>query len=238
MVILFAGGWLWSDQVEAPQQELARGEPLVIPSVRLLTPEEFEQLTKPKPRTNMRTTVKPPPVAIAEPLPVDVTAKPVAVRLPGLTVEPKRDDTRPLPDPAKADMPDYQIRPIAIDPPTDQPTDDSPPKPVPTQAKPTPPASTDKPQGVSRGAEIVDLPSPKYPTISRRLGEQGVVLLGATVDASGRANNIKLVRGPGHPRLVTAAIDALRQARFRPALRNGQPTTQYVEIPYSFQLRD
>jgi protein TonB len=84
--------------------------------------------------------------------------------------------------------------------------------------------------------EIVNLPTPEYPPRSRRLGEEGRVLLEVEVLADGRAGKIRMLQAPDFPRLVEAAIEAAKNARFRPATRDGQPVCAVVEIAIRFRL--
>jgi len=90
--------------------------------------------------------------------------------------------------------------------------------------------------GVRTGAEVVDLPAPEYPLRSRRLGEEGLVLVEVEVLANGRAGTVRVVRAPPYPRLVDAAVKAVRSAKFKPAAARGTPVPSLVEIPIRFQL--
>jgi protein TonB len=91
--------------------------------------------------------------------------------------------------------------------------------------------------GVSHGAKAVDLPSPTYPQASRAAGEQGVVLIEAMVDASGRVRQMRVIESPGYPLLESAAKSAMRQARFKPAMLDGSPVACTVCVPFRFVLR-
>jgi TonB family protein len=85
-------------------------------------------------------------------------------------------------------------------------------------------------------AEVLLLPAPEYPPRSRRLGEEGTVLLEIEVLPDGAIGQVRVVEAPAYPRLVSAAIEAVRQARFRPASRNGVPVSSSVEVPIRFRL--
>jgi protein TonB len=84
--------------------------------------------------------------------------------------------------------------------------------------------------------EIVNLPTPEYPPRSRRLGEEGLVLLEVEVLPDGRAGKVRVVHAPDYPRLVAAAVEAVRAAKFRPATRGGRPICAVVEVPIRFRL--
>jgi protein TonB len=85
-------------------------------------------------------------------------------------------------------------------------------------------------------AEIASLPTPEYPPRSRRLGEEGLVLLEVEVLPDGRAGTVRVLRAPDYPRLVDAAIEAVRSAAFRPATTDGRPVRAFVEVPIRFRL--
>jgi protein TonB len=84
--------------------------------------------------------------------------------------------------------------------------------------------------------EIVSLPTPEYPPRSRRLGEEGLVLLEVEVLPDGRVGTVRVLQAPDYPRLVDAAIEAVRSAAFRPATTDGRPVRAFVEVPIRFRL--
>lgn len=79
-------------------------------------------------------------------------------------------------------------------------------------------------------------PPTVYPVVSRRLGEQGEVLLGLHVLADGRIAEVEVRRSSGHPRLDRAAMDAARRWRLLPARRDGQPVELWHEWLVAFRL--
>jgi protein TonB len=97
-------------------------------------------------------------------------------------------------------------------------------------------SATEAEPGVRTGVEVLDLPRPRYPLMSRRRGEEGLVLLRVEVLASGRAGTIEVLRDPGFPRLTEAALQAVRKARFRAATQAGTPAKDTVQIPFRFVL--
>ena len=82
----------------------------------------------------------------------------------------------------------------------------------------------------------VDQPQPVYPTVSRRLGEQGKVTLRVKVDESGYCTAIAVSQSSGHQRLDQAALDAVQRWIFQPGTRNGVPVSLSVNIPVLFRL--
>jgi protein TonB len=85
-------------------------------------------------------------------------------------------------------------------------------------------------------ADYLDNPAPAYPALSRRLGEQGRVLLRVLVNAKGRAEEVELRTPSGHARLDEAARDTVRRWRFVPARRGAEAVAAWVLIPISFRL--
>jgi periplasmic protein TonB len=88
-------------------------------------------------------------------------------------------------------------------------------------------------QGVTRGSLIQKI-EPAYPVIARTARIQGEVVLAAIISKTGEIQNLVLVSG--HPMLVPAAIEAVRQWRYRPFLLNGEPVEVDTTITVTFQL--
>ncbi|MBL8517936.1 MAG: energy transducer TonB [Betaproteobacteria bacterium] len=85
-------------------------------------------------------------------------------------------------------------------------------------------------------ADYLINPAPTYPPVSRRLMEQGKVLLHVRVDAQGLPTQIELKRGSGFSRLDDAALATVQRWRFVPGKRNGVPESMWVEVPIEFRL--
>ncbi len=107
----------------------------------------------------------------------------------------------------------------------------------PSEGSPRPAAVVPERQRALVAAEVVSLPTPEYPPRSRRLGEEGLVVLEVEVLPNGRAGDVRILQAPDYPRLVAAAIEAVRQAQFKPATSDGTPIRSLIEIPVRFQLR-
>jgi TonB family protein len=84
-------------------------------------------------------------------------------------------------------------------------------------------------------AEIIYKPTPAYTQEARGLKIEGEVLLEAVLEASGSLHVIRVVRGLGHG-LDDNAIKAAQQIRFKPALKDGQPSDSTVVLHIIFQL--
>jgi protein TonB len=81
-------------------------------------------------------------------------------------------------------------------------------------------------------------PEPEYPSLSRRLREQGLVRLRVHVTEGGRAGEVTLHTSSGFDRLDRAALEAVKRWRFRPARRAGTPVASWVVVPVRFELQD
>lgn len=110
------------------------------------------------------------------------------------------------------------------------------------QAAPAPaaPAANDadwSPPRPASAAGYANTP-PRYPAASRRLGEQGRVLLALLIDIDGRVQEASVRQSSGYSRLDRAALDAVRSWRFEPARRAGKPQAAWHEQPVVFDLKD
>jgi TonB family protein len=84
-------------------------------------------------------------------------------------------------------------------------------------------------------AEILSKPVPLYTAEARAQRIEGEVLLEAVFEATGKIRVLKVVRGLGHG-LDDAAVNAAEQIRFKPALKDGQPSDSTVVLHIIFQL--
>lgn len=84
-------------------------------------------------------------------------------------------------------------------------------------------------------AEILSKPTPVYTSEARAKKIEGEVLLEVVFEASGKIHVVRVVRGLGHG-LDDSAVHAAEQIRFKPALRNGQPSDSTALIHIVFQL--
>jgi periplasmic protein TonB len=85
-------------------------------------------------------------------------------------------------------------------------------------------------------ADYLENPAPAYPALSRRLGEQGKVILRVLVNPAGAADEVLVRNSSGHARLDDAARDTVRRWKFVPARRGAEPVAAWVLIPISFRL--
>lgn len=101
-----------------------------------------------------------------------------------------------------------------------------------SSAPPGPP----QPKLVTSGVEYIQPPSPVYPPMSRRMGEEGTVTLRVLVNERGRAERAEISKSSGVPRLDEAARQAAMRTVFKPYMENGKPMPMLVNVPISFQL--
>lgn len=88
-------------------------------------------------------------------------------------------------------------------------------------------------QGVSQGL-ITKRVQPTYPTNALRMHIEGNVELMATIAKSGNITSIKVVSG--EPMLAEAALQAVKQWKYRPYLLNGEPVEIQTQITVKFKL--
>lgn len=171
----------------------------------------------------------------------------------GVLVAPEPEPAPPPPKPEPKPVP--TPKPVAK--PTPKPT----PKPEPVrevaqepvqQAAPTPPAppsapvqqATPAPEAPApvtpprTDAAHLNNPAPQYPALSRRLGEQGRVMLDVYILPDGSVGEIKLNRSSGFPRLDNAALQAVKTWKYVPAKRGGKPIPFWYVQPVSFVLNN
>ena len=84
-------------------------------------------------------------------------------------------------------------------------------------------------------AEILSKPTPIYTDEARAKRIEGEVLLEVVFEATGRLRVVRVVRGLGHG-LDENAVRAAEQIRFKPALRDGQPSDSTAVVHIVFQL--
>ena len=77
---------------------------------------------------------------------------------------------------------------------------------------------------------------PKYPELSREMGEEGRVGLTVTVEPNGSPSSVSVSRSSGYPRLDKAAERAVRGYRFKPATRGGTPIRSTYTFSIDFRL--
>ena len=88
-------------------------------------------------------------------------------------------------------------------------------------------------QGVSTGL-LVKKVQPNYPPLARQARIQGTVVLQAEISKGGDIQNLRLISG--HPMLAPAAIEAVKQWKYKPYLLNGEPVEVETQVQVNFTL--
>ena len=88
-------------------------------------------------------------------------------------------------------------------------------------------------QGVSQGL-LIHKVQPAYPPLARQARIQGTVHLGALIGTDGRIAGLHV--SSGHPLLVGAAMEAVRQWVYRPTMLNGDPVEVVTQVDINFTL--
>jgi protein TonB len=88
-------------------------------------------------------------------------------------------------------------------------------------------------QGVTAGL-VIHKVQPNYPPLAKTARVQGTVQLAAIIGKDGTIQNLHVVSG--HPLLTQAALDAVRQWRYKPYILNGEPVEVDTTIAVNFTL--
>jgi protein TonB len=100
-------------------------------------------------------------------------------------------------------------------------------------AAPPAPARIELP---SSDAAYLNNPRPTYPALSKRLGEQGKVVVRVLIGVDGTAQQVEIKRSSGFDRLDQAALATVRSWRYLPGKRNGVPEAMWYDAPINFVL--
>ena len=214
VVLVHAGllAWLWSAQ---PPLSHPMGEQRILASVVAELPTPPTPLPQPRtqsptPRPSLQPTVLP--------APRPATASPVATPAPA----------HPEPSPAATSN-----------------TAPAVPAAAPTVAAAAAAAIAGSPRPATASAAMVlpssdadylNNPPPAYPRMSRRMGEQGTVLLRVFISAEGRAEHAEVRSSSGYARLDEAALETVKRWRYVPGKRAGQAEAMWFNVPIRFVL--
>ena len=106
-----------------------------------------------------------------------------------------------------------------------------------TENQPAPPPSINSPAPSARSVrepKLISSTQPTYPAVARQSNTQGMVVVSAEVDARGIVTSAKAISGP--VTLRQAAIDAVKQWKYSPALIDGKPASAQVTVNVQFRL--
>lgn len=208
-VVVFHVAALWALQ----NGLLRRAVEMVVP-VALLS----EIIEPPRPK------VEPPAPKAPEPVkqPVVRRAEPATAPAP-----PPLPAAAPTPDPIPL-APEVAPAPIAPLPPNTAPVAMAPAPPAP----PTP-VRVELP---SSDADYLQNPKPAYPAISKRLGEQGKVVVRVLIGTDGTAQKAEIQQSSGFDRLDQAARTIVLKWRYVPGKRGGVAQAMWFNVPIHFVL--
>jgi len=210
-VVLFHAAALWAVQ-----------SGLVRRTVELVVPVEIisELITPPVPP---KIEPAPPPPPLEPPAPV----KPRVA---------KKMVPRPAPQPvAVREAPPAPNAPTGI-------TAPQPPAPpvaapvAPTPAPPAPPPPASRIELPTSDADYLQNPKPAYPPMSKRLGEQGKVVVRVFIGPDGLPQQAEVRQSSGYERLDQAARATAMKWRYVPGKRGGVPEAMWVNVPINFVL--
>ena len=197
-----------------------------------------EQEAEPLPVTAAPQAPTPPQLAPKPPAPVKSVTPPVKPATPppaSKQVQTPTSDPQPTADirTGPAAPPPNVSKPVEATPsPASAPLDRA----VPGEAKPAASAETSAPRVDAKYAG--SNPRPAYPTMARRLGQQGTVTLEVIVTVDGTAKSVRVLESSGFELLDQAALTAISKWRFVPAKRGDQPVEQKLSTRWTYKLEE
>jgi protein TonB len=211
-VVLFHAAALWGLQHGLTRRPM----PVLVP-VKIVS----EIITPPRPQ------VEPPPPPRPQPAPTPTPP----VRQPIVR------KARPAPPPAPRPVAAPQAQPAPEAPVgVSAPQPPAPPIAAPIAPAPAPPPAPPKVELPTSEADYLQNPKPPYPPISKRLGEQGRVIVRVFIGADGVAQRAEIRQSSGHDRLDQAARATALRWRYVPGKRGGVPEAMWVNVPINFVL--
>ena len=178
----------------------------------------------------------PPPKPPEPPNPLE-PPKPVPLTPPPKTVQPVLTPAPPVASPEPpAVLSAPTAAPTAPAVPAAAPASPPPPAPTPPPAAPAPPPPPAKVELPSSKADYLHNPPPDYPRMSKRLGEQGRVVVKVLIGEDGRAQKVELLTTSGFERLDKSAMEAAMRWRYVPGKRGGVAEAMWYQVPIQFTL--
>lgn len=112
----------------------------------------------------------------------------------------------------------------------------APPIATPVAAAPPAPPAPPKVELPSSAADYLNNPKPAYPSLSKRMGEQGKVELRVLIGADGNPQKAEIKTSSGYDRLDQAALTTVMKWRYVPGKRGGVAETMWFTVPINFVL--
>lgn len=104
----------------------------------------------------------------------------------------------------------------------------------PPQTRPEPEPVEPEPMQMTP-PELVERSEPRYPPMARRVGREAEVLLRVLVDARGRVKDVQQISKKAGLGIDQAAIEAAREATYRPGTENGTPKEMWTTLRFTFR---
>jgi protein TonB len=238
-LFITAAAWLISAGFHATPQPEAPAE-ITVANVHLLSAAEYDQLVHAR-----RTAAQPPPVEPAAPAPGPLleAAAPLAPRVdpipPTVTVIASHVEPAPIASAIPSVPSGSSPAPPALSaaPSTGSIAGAAPP-PIGALFDGVLPSAGEDESSTRATAPFVDLGRTprRYPPEALSRGEEGAVVLEVQILADGTLGTIRVVKDPGYPSLVAAAIQAVHEARIDPARDHGRPVATAVLIPFEYRI--
>ncbi len=187
----------------------------------------------PLPEPPPATVLTPSKKVAPKPEPMPLVQKVSTEEATALIEEPPEDIVEPSVEPEKENLP-LDVEPQA--------------KPVPEVREPPPRESLTE-TAASKTANVTEVipprvdayqhnnPAPKYPKLSKRLREEGVVILQLLITQNGTVDEVNIKTSSGYPRLDKAAIKAVKQWRYVPAQQGDETISYRYEQPIHFAMK-
>ncbi|MFZ5485508.1 MAG: energy transducer TonB [Pseudomonadota bacterium] len=217
LVLLLHGAALWALQSGLHHQAPPAREPLIVPAELLsqaATPPAPQSTPVPKPAPTPPVPDKPHPKPRPQPAP---KAQPTPATPAPSELAAAQPSSAPAPEAPSAAPSTAPAAPAA-----------------PTATAPAPAAP--RIELPSSNAAYLNNPKPPYPAISKRMGEQGKVVLRVLISAEGLPQKVEISQSSGYDRLDRQAQEAVQHWRFVPGKRNGVPEAMWTLVPIQFVL--
>ncbi|UVJ44830.1 energy transducer TonB [Pseudomonas sp. LS1212] len=223
-------GWLLRD-LRAEPEPLAWQPPMAIQLVSLAPVSQPVPAPRAQPEPELKQIEAPTPPKVpvtpkleaTQPKPHPVTTSPVIAKTP--PPPQRRPESRPS-QPARSTPATVQTDAQPAPAKTVSPT-------APAVAAPAPSLT---PMVSLRPSFVTPPPAPRYPSVARRRNQQGIVRVEVQLDERGQQQKLALTGSSGVASLDQAALDAVKNWRFRPEIVDGRAVPSRVEIPIEFAL--
>jgi protein TonB len=245
MVLTADTNWLRRQEIIVPQARIISMQLIERAPYR---PPAIQPLSQPPPPLPAKPSVKPPVAQKPVPRPTPVVHKPKSSRLKTKPVVPKASPQKAAPT-----SPPPPIS-AAVDPTPE--TSSNPPSPVQettdtrvSHAVPTAPAASDPSptasdkQATPMAAVVMATPRynrnppPAYPSIARKRGYEGTVILDVFVKTDGRVGELRVATSSSHKLLDRSAVKAVKRWQFEPGKKADEIVAMWVKVPVVFRLR-